>query len=248
MKSLVARSMSNVAFTAARALAARPGRSRALTPTGVDGPLLRLWSIAWTRANLRRHRMKSNRRLEIGPGSRRLDDFETLNCMFGRHIDYVWDAARPLPFPSGTFTLIYASHVLEHFAWYQTADILREWTRVLAPGGALEVWVPDGLKICQAFVDAETQGLDPLEADPWTRFNDGRDPCVWASGRVFTYGDGRGTLNDPNWHRALFSARYLQALMAKAGLVAIEVLDRREVRGYDHGWINLGMRGRKPGV
>jgi SAM-dependent methyltransferase len=168
--------------------------------------------------------------------------------MMGRNVDYVWDAGTRLPFASHTFELIYASHVLEHFAWYRIETILRDWVRVLIPGGVLEVWVPDGLKICQAFVKAETLGHDPLLRDPWTRFNENRDPCLWASGRTFTYGDGTGAINDVNWHRALFSPRYLRLVMQHAGLNDIEQLDRRCVRGHDHGWINLGMRGVKPRV
>lgn len=38
---------------------------------------------------------------------------------------------------------IRASHVLEHFCHTQTRDVLREWIRVLKPGGVLKVAVPD---------------------------------------------------------------------------------------------------------
>ena len=216
-----------------------------LTPSGVNGPILRVVSYVWTRINLRRNADHKHRMLEIGPGGDRIPGFETLNFMFGSNVDYVCDATQRLPFADDTFTLIYASHVLEHVPWYRTVDVLREWVRVLRPGGSLEIWVPNGLKICRAFVDAEYEGHDPLENDPWTRFNSGRDPCVWASGRIFTYGDGTGRINDPNWHRALFSPRYLRKAMEEAGLTSVREMDHTEVRGYDHGWINLGLRGSK---
>jgi len=217
----------------------------ALTPTGVNSPVVRVLSIFWTHANLRLNRSRNSRRLEIGPGPLRLPGFETLNVLLSRHVDYVCDASRRLPFESGTFALVYASHVLEHTPWYLCAEVLAEWVRILAPGGVIEIWVPDGLKICRAFADAESEGSDPTVADNWLRFNEAKDPCRWASGRIFAYGDGHGRVNDPNWHRALFSPRYLRALMAQAGLTNIEPLDRSEVRGHDHGWINLGMRGTK---
>jgi SAM-dependent methyltransferase len=223
-------------------------QSADVTPTAVDGPLRRLWSVVRTRSNLARNRKRLNRRLEIGPGPARLPGFETLNCSFGRNVDYVWDASKTLPFSENTFELIYASHVLEHFAWYHTEKVLSEWRRILKPGGVLEVWVPNGLKICKAFVDAETLGHDPLVVDPWTRFNANRDPCVWASGRTYTYGDGTGSINNPNWHRALFSPRYLQVVLEMAGFRNVKLLDPKHVRGHDHGWINLGMRGTNPCV
>jgi SAM-dependent methyltransferase len=218
-----------------------------MTPTGINGPILQVFSAIWTRINVARHASRSNRMLEIGPGGKRLAGFETVNFMFGRHIDYVCDATKRLPFTVDTFEVIYASHILEHTPWYQTQDVLREWIRILRPGGWLEIWVPNGLAICKAFVDAETEGLDPLINDPWTRFNEQRDPCRWASGRIFTYGDGSGRINDPNWHRAMFSPRYLRNCLEEAGLEDVTEMDRSEVRGYDHGWINLGMKGRKPG-
>ena len=222
------------------------GESPYETPVGKDGPILGAISKIVTWRNLRRRQELSNRRLEIGPGPKRIKGFETLSCMYWPHVDYVCDATHRLPFSDNTFSLLYASHVLEHVAWYQTVDVLREWVRVLRPGGSLEIWVPDGLKVCRAFVEAEEGGCDPFQNDPWTRFNEEREPCKWASGRIFTYGDGTGRTDDPNWHRALFSPRYLRKVMEQAGLVDVAEMDRTQVRGHDHGWLNLGMRGMKP--
>lgn len=187
----------------------------------------------------------ATRRLEIGPGDHRIPGFETLNIVDGPEVDYVCDAAEPLRFVDGTFDLIYCSHILEHIPWYKTEKVLRDWTRVLKPGGTLEVWVPDGLKICQAFVDAEARGENYIDEDGWYYLNPSRDPCVWASGRIFTYGDGTGKTCHPNWHRAIFSPRYLGDLLRRAGLHSVREMNRSEVRGYDHAWINLGMCGTK---
>ena len=189
---------------------------------------------------------KSQKYLEIGPGRYRLPGFETLDIVGGCNIDYVWDAAKRLPFKDNTFDLIYASHVLEHIPWYMTEQVLKEWVRVLKPGGWLEVWVPDGLKICKTLVEAELEGVNRIHEDGWYKFNPLRDPCVWAAGRIFSYGDGKGSKNHPNWPRAIFTARYLKELFERVGLVDVRELDRSEVRGYDHGWINLGIKGRKP--
>lgn len=208
-----------------------------------------LWTIAHrlglTRVYLCHNVKKTHRLLEIGPGSKRLPSFETLNAVGGPHIDYVADAAHRLPFATDTFELIYGSHVLEHIPWYRTVEVLKEWIRILKPGGHLEIWVPNGLAICQAFVAAENTGARDFEQDGWYRFNPDRDPCTWASGRIFSYGDGTGRKDDFNWHFALFSPRFLRAAMEEAGLVDIEALPREAVRGYDHGWINMGFRGTK---
>lgn len=199
-----------------------------------------------TRVQLRRRAGRDHRLLELGPGPTRIDGFETLNVVPGPNVDYIADATRRLPFPDNTFELIYASHILEHVPWYQTEATLLEWVRVIESGGALEVWVPNGLKIAEVFVNAETLGVDETHLDGWYRFNAERDPCRWAAGRLFTYGDGTGRINHPNWHRALFSPRYLREQLEGAGLVDIVEMERSQVRGDDHGWINLGMKGYKP--
>ena len=198
-----------------------------------------------TRINLFRNLNKSHRLLEIGSGTSRIPGFETLDIIAGKNVDYVLDCTKRLPFKNETFELIYASHILEHVPWYTLRQTLDEWVRILKKGGRLEIWVPDGLKICKAFVDAELNENDYTHLDGWYRFNPEKDPCMWAAGRIFTYGDGDGNSKSPNWHRSLLSPRYLRLLMERAGLERIGELNKDKVRGYDHGWINLGLKGTK---
>ena len=206
-----------------------------------------MWTrLILTRANLLRNSGKKKRFLEIGPGEDRIPGFETLDITPKRNVDYVRDCAKKMPFGNCTFDIVYSSHVLEHIPWYQVEEVLREWVRILKPGGYMEIWVPDGIKICKAFVDAELFGNDYIHLDGWYKFNPEKDPCLWAAGRIYTYGDGRGNPKSPNWHRSLFSPRYLKLLLARAGLQNIADLCKEEVRGNDHGWINLGARGTKP--
>ena len=225
------------AFVNVRRLLRAAARSYALTP---------YQKYVSTPANIRKNAAKPVRNLEIGPGRHRIENFETLNVVGGRQVDYVLDAAGPLPFSDDTFDVIYASHVLEHIPWYQTATVFAEWARALKRGGWLEIWVPDGLKIARAFVAAEEIGSTEFYQDDWWRFNERRDPTLWMSGRCYSYGDGTGKRSHPNWHRALFSERLLRELFAGAGLTEISSMTPANVRGYGHGWINLGVRGQKP--
>ena len=55
--------------------------------------------------------------------------------------DYRCDV-RKLPFGNDCFDKIFSSHVLEHFARDETMDVLREWIRVLKPGGKFRLIVP----------------------------------------------------------------------------------------------------------
>jgi SAM-dependent methyltransferase len=189
-----------------------------------------------------RHSQKEVRFLEIGPGrGERLPGFETLDLISRWKVDYVADASKSLPFRDNVFDLVYASHIIEHVPWYELERVIREWARIIKPGGALEVWAPDAVKIARAFADAEENGCTSFHNDGWWRFNEEQDPCKWAAGRTFTYGDGTGAHNHHNWHRALLSPRYLRLLLERAGLTNVQSLDRSQVRGHDH-----GMRGIKP--
>lgn len=83
------------------------------------------------------------RRLHIG-GKEKREGWEILDVNPGPLVDHVGNAVDLSRFADGTFTEVYASHVLEHFD-YKDALVaaLREWHRVLAPGGTLRLSVPD---------------------------------------------------------------------------------------------------------
>jgi len=189
--------------------------------------------------------IKKERFLEIGPGENRIPNFETLNVYKTVTTDYIGNATKKIPFKNETFNLIYASHVLEHVPWYQLNNVISEWARVLKRGGGIEIWVPDGLKIMSAYVNAEKSNSLEFYKDGWFRYNKDKDPLVWVSGRVFSYGDGMGTLGHYNWHHSLFSQRFLFDLLKTNGFDHIVIMDNKECRGYDHGWINLGVRALK---
>ena len=75
-------------------------------------------------------------RLNVGAGSVVIDGYTPLDIKTGT------EAGR-LPYQNETADEVYASHVLEHIARAETINTLREWVRVLKPGGILRVAVPD---------------------------------------------------------------------------------------------------------
>jgi FkbM family methyltransferase len=84
-----------------------------------------------------------SRKLHIG-GNQQSTDWEILNVVPGPYVDHLCDARDLSRFPNNTFTDIYASHVLEHFDYMNELEaVLKEWYRVLAPGGTLYISVPD---------------------------------------------------------------------------------------------------------
>lgn len=173
------------------------------------------------------------RSLEIGPGDDPVNPgWDRLDVQPAPGVTIVarWGEGK-LPIGDNTYELVYASHVLEHIAWFNTLPALKEICRILKPGGVLEVWVPDFAKI----VDSYHAGRC---GDNWRKRNPRGSPWRWLNGRIFACGP------EPNWHRAVFDSESLAARLEDAGFVQIERLQKP--RGYDHGPINLGMRGVKP--
>jgi len=83
------------------------------------------------------------RKLHIG-GQVRTPGWEVLDVNPGPCVDHVCNASDLRAFANESVEQIYASHVLEHFDYRdQLVPTLKEWHRVLVPGGCLFVSVPD---------------------------------------------------------------------------------------------------------
>jgi predicted SAM-dependent methyltransferase len=81
-------------------------------------------------------------KLHLGCGSRHIPGFVHVDLLSAPHVDIVGPVDQ-LPVRDASASLVYASHVLEHFGRYEYQAVLTEWFRVLAPGGVLRLAVPD---------------------------------------------------------------------------------------------------------
>ena len=99
------------------------------------------------------------RKLHIG-GVVRAEGWENFNAVSSAAVDHLGNARDLGRFDDRSFDLVYASHVLEHFDWrHEMAPVLKEWRRVLKPGGELHVSVPDLAILCRLFLDRERLAL-----------------------------------------------------------------------------------------
>lgn len=57
-----------------------------------------------------------------------------------------------LPFEDNTVEVIYASHLFEYFDREEAKKVLKEWRRVLKPGGILRLAVPDFRALCEIYL------------------------------------------------------------------------------------------------
>ena len=110
--------------------------------------------------------------------------------------------AYPLKFKDNSFDLVYASHILEHFNKIKVLKVLKEWVRVLKPGGVLRISVPsfDNLSLIYNI----DKNIDNISG-----------PLMGGQ----TYKD--------NFHYEIFNQKKLIKLLTNAGLEAIHPWDFR---------------------
>lgn len=70
------------------------------------------------------------------------------------------DLTQGIPFPDGSFEVVYHSHVLEHFSKSGAVDFMRECYRVLQPGGIIRVAVPDLERIASEYLKNLRQAIN----------------------------------------------------------------------------------------
>lgn len=104
---------------------------------------------------------------------------------------------RKLPFPDDYADQARAIHVIEHFQVWEAPAVIKEWVRVLKPGGELVIECPCLEKILKLF--------DVPNIPPFMTY--------WG-----LFGDPR--LEDPlMMHKWCWSEKHLARLMAECGLV-----------------------------
>jgi len=119
------------------------------------------------------------------------------------HIEYRCLADKLHDFATQSVSLIYASHVLEHFGRYEVEGVLREWHRVLAPAGVLRIAVPDFAAVVEMY---EHEGL-----------KDGKSGLV---GLICG-----GQRDEFDFHKIIFDEPFLTHLLTKIGF--------RDIRRWD---------------
>lgn len=84
-------------------------------------------------------------RLNLGCGARLMDGFINVDLAgnwSNRIPDVVADVTTTLPFDDSYADEVHSYHVLEHIYRWLVPDVLKEWTRVLKPGGLLVLEMP----------------------------------------------------------------------------------------------------------
>ena len=87
--------------------------------------------------------MRQLLKLNLGCWKRDIPGFINIDICDMPHIHYKRNIDDLSIFEDEIVKLVYASHVFEYFDRAKGAEVLKEWFRVLAPGGVLRIAVPD---------------------------------------------------------------------------------------------------------
>jgi SAM-dependent methyltransferase len=90
-------------------------------------------------------------KLHLGCGKRYIPGFVHIDAIDYPHVDHVTTIDNLSFINDSSVDLIYNCHVLEHFKRRDVGRVLKEWNRVLKPGGTLRVSVPDFQKLCDVY-------------------------------------------------------------------------------------------------
>ena len=145
--------------------------------------------------------------MNLGCGDKILDGYvnvDVAESRAGKRPDVLCDLRALTVFDENTVDEILSVHVVEHFWRWEVAGILKEWVRVLKPGGRMILECPNLKSACEAFL-----------ANPEVHAGPGAEGqrTMW----VF-YGD-------PGWrdplmvHRWGYTPLSLAQVMHEAGLV-----------------------------
>ena len=91
----------------------------------------------------KRCKLKNTEKLHLGCGGNYFEEWVNIDNNKNFKADLYHDLRKSLPFKDNTVSFIYNEHFFEHFTVEEGLQMLRDFYRVLKPGGILRIAMPD---------------------------------------------------------------------------------------------------------
>lgn len=118
--------------------------------------------------------MSESMKLNIGAGNKNIPGWLSVDADPATKPD-ILGTALSIPLPDESASTVMAIHLLEHLHQWEAEPALREWFRLLAPGGLLILEMPDFLKFCKNIADGVVGRKHPDQMGMWPAYGDPRD-------------------------------------------------------------------------
>jgi predicted SAM-dependent methyltransferase len=203
-----------------------PVRRRFYLDGSGRGAIERLPSFARSAVGLDDPSAIGSTKVEIGGGPHAQRGFLHVDIDPGaHHLEWVAPAWK-LPLQSGFASEIVAIHALEHVEPARLVETLAEWHRVLGPGGRVEVHVPNGPALMDAFVNRPVPEKWPVMGSILGMYcsHEVRDP------------KGLTTRSD---HQLIFDAALLRWALESAGFAEVRDLTGTVEDRHTAAWRSL---------
>ncbi len=106
------------------------------------------------------------KKLHLGCGGKRIDGYVNVDLFDGSKVDEVFEFD-VIPYKDNTISAIYSEHALEHVPFARAERALKEWHRVLKPGGKVTLYIPDFEECCKAYLNAPLESQRFMETRAW---------------------------------------------------------------------------------
>jgi len=161
--------------------------------------------------NTKKYKNKNFLNVGCGPFSR--PEFINLDYVWSPSIDICWNiAAGPYPLDDNSLEGIFTEHCLEHIPFESCLVNLKEFYRMLKPGGTLRIVVPDGELYCDTY---NKKKEDPTVVMP---LGENEETGMISINRIFR---GLG-------HLFIYDFETFNLLLKKAGFTKIKKLGFRK--------------------
>lgn len=102
--------------------------------------------------------MKKLLRVNLGCGGKYLNGYMNIDLIRRGVVDLIADA-RKLPLQDSSVELIESYHLIEHIPRYELLPTLKQWFRVLIPGGKMIAEFPDFDTACKLYLQGDEKML-----------------------------------------------------------------------------------------
>jgi glycosyltransferase involved in cell wall biosynthesis/predicted SAM-dependent methyltransferase len=151
------------------------------------------------------------KKLNLGCGNKKEPGYVNVDLFAGSAVDEVFELD-DIPYADGTIGGIHSEHALEHLSFYRAENALKEWFRVLKPGGVVDLYIPD-MELCfKKYLEAPLEDPFFMKTRAWFKFT--------------VYGIQASQAGEPDeaqFHKAGWSKEEIAIVMERNGFIVDKV-------------------------